>query len=652
MELLKKGLLASAALLCFTHIAWSQNFNQFLAFGDSTIDSGWFANARLAPTANASDSANAAAVAAGGNARFTGPGLGNAQILAGFFGLTANAANTPGGTNYAIGGAFNQAAPQPFGAYTNILLPSFGLPPNPELPSTTSQISNYLASVNGRANPNALYLIGSGANDAFVAAVLGLPRAVATPYLLGEAQALTTSIARLQASGARYIIVPYEYAPPAASSTAASYTLAIATATWNGLASAGVNFIPADTQSVIAAVESNPAAFGITHPITSYACNPPDVSSLLVGSNCAPTATPSAAHGYLVDANATQTHLFTDGIHLTAAGERIVADYYYNLLVAPSEVSFLAESAIQTTFGMLTGIQQQIDVSQRQRPNGWNGWVNGQLQHLQINNSTNGFPSDPGSPVTGTMGIDYRWQNGWLAGAAIAVGRVTPTFSLGGGYTQDDVALSFYTAYRNGAWWSDAIVSVGSLSYSTNRLVPIGITVQPNSGSTNGIDLSFAGEVGYDFQTGSVTHGPVVGVILQKAKLNGFTETGSFTSLSFGNQTRNSEVSALGYRASFDWGIWHPFAQLVWDHDFDPLNRSVTASLTTIAAPSYSMPAVVLGRDWASVTVGTQVMLARSWTGLVSFTAQLGQNNVTNYGGLVGLNYAFDAGIRPLIAKN
>jgi outer membrane lipase/esterase len=250
------------------------------------------------------------------------------------------------------------------------------------------------------------------------------------------------------------------------------------------------------------------------------------------------------------------------------------------------------------------------------------------------------------------MGIDYRWQNGWLAGAAIAVGRVTPTFSLGGGYTQDDVALSFYTAYRNGAWWSDAIVSVGSLSYSTNRLVPIGITVQPNSGSTNGIDLSFAGEVGYDFQTGSVTHGPVVGVILQKAKLNGFTETGSFTSLSFGNQTRNSEVSALGYRASFDWGIWHPFAQLVWDHDFDPLNRSVTASLTTIAAPSYSMPAVVLGRDWASVTVGTQVMLARSWTGLVSFTAQLGQNNVTNYGGLVGLNYAFDAGIRPLIAKN
>jgi outer membrane lipase/esterase len=90
----------------------------------------------------------------------------------------------------------------------------------------------------------------------------------------------------------------------------------------------------------------------------------------------------------------------------------------------------------------------------------------------------------------------------------------------------------------------------------------------------------------------------------------------------------------------------------VWDHEFDSLNRSVTASLTTTAAPSYSMPAVVLGRDWATATVGTQVRIDRSWSGLVSFTAQIGQQNVTNYGGLIGLNYAFDSEAPPLIRKN
>jgi hypothetical protein len=48
--------------------------------------------------------------------------------------------------------------------------------------------------------------------------------------------------------------------------------------------------------------------------------------------------------------------------------------------------------------------------------------------------------------------------------------------------------------------------------------------------------------------TGAVTHGPVAGLILQQARVNGFTESGSFTSLSFGEQIRNSEVGVLGYQ--------------------------------------------------------------------------------------------------------
>ena len=80
------------------------------------------------------------AVAAGGNAHFTGPGQGNAQILAGFFGLSANAANTPGGTNYAIGGAFSGTA---LGIGNEKLITAI-TGPNPSLPSTARQILIYL----------------------------------------------------------------------------------------------------------------------------------------------------------------------------------------------------------------------------------------------------------------------------------------------------------------------------------------------------------------------------------------------------------------------------------------------------------------------------------------------------------------------------
>jgi outer membrane lipase/esterase len=645
---LDKAVWAAAILSCLTPNAQAQNFNQLIAFGDSTTDTGWFVNARLSPIANPFDAAVASSLAAGGNGHSTGPGLGNAQILAGFFGLTANPANTPGGTNYAIGGSFDHAGPAPLTAYTNISLVNYALPPNPALPATTGQIADYLASAGGKANPNAIYLISSGGNDIFIASALGLPAASATAYFLSEAQALANGVVQLQAAGARYIIVADEYKPPTLASTGAGLGQTLQAATWSDLAGAGVKFIPADTTSVIEAVKQNPAAFGITHDPTAvgpsaYACLPPLGSGLTsgYGASCAPTTTPSSTHAYLQSANAAQTYLFVDGVHLTEAGQIIVADYYYDLLTAPSAMSFLAESAIQTTFGTIYGIQQQIDLSQRQSPAGWNVWMNGDVSYLQIQNSSSGFPNDPGIPISGTLGADYHWASGWLVGGAVTGGFLSSTFSTGGGFTQDDGMFSLYAGYRDSQWWANLIASVGLFGFSTNRPVPIGITVQPNNGSTFGTDLSVAGEGGPEFHAGPLAHGPVAGFIVQQARVNGFTETGSFTSLSFGTQILSSDVALLGYQMNLNWGMWHPFAQVVWDHDFAPPNGVVNASLTTIAAPGYSMPAVVVGRDWATATAGTEIRFSRSISALASFTAQVGQANLTSYGGVLGLNYTF-----------
>jgi outer membrane lipase/esterase len=655
MANLKQVGFAVAGLLCLNQPAEAQNFNQLIGFGDSTTDTGWYTGATsgLHSTGVASvDASIAASLANGGNAHPTGPGLNNAQILAGFFGLSANSAAMPGGTNFAIGNSVDYLVPSGYMPATA----TGNQYPNPLLPGTATQINNYLSSVNGHANPNAIYLLASGGNDASAAlSRYGPSSAAAVAYLQGEAQALTNSLAGLQAAGARYIIMSNYYPGPSDNPDRSFYARTILSATWSDLAAAGVRFIPADTISVFAAVERNALAFGITHDPhavgpSAYACLPALGSGLTsgYGVTCAPTTTPSATHGYLQSADATQTYLFMDGVHLTEAGQKIEADYFYNLLVAPSEISFLAETAVQTTFQTITGIQQQIDLTQRLRQGGWNVWVNGQLSYLKLDNSSAGFPSDPGTPLSGSMGVDYKWQNGWLAGAAVSVGYVNPTFSLGGGYRQDSVALSAYAAYRNANWWGDLTGTAAWLNDDTNRTIPIGITLQANNGSTIGDDLSLAGEIGYDFHTGGLTHGPLAGLILQQARVSGFTESGSFTSLSFGTQTRNSEVGVLGYQARFVWGQWHPFAQVMWDHEFDPLNRMVTASLTTIAAPSYSMPAVVLGRNWATATVGTQVTLSSAWSGLASFTGQLGQNHATVFGGLIGLNYALGRAAAPL----
>jgi hypothetical protein len=52
------------------------------------------------------------------------------------------------------------------------------------------------------------------------------------------------------------------------------------------------------------------------------------------------------------------------------------------------------------------------------------------------------------------------------------------------------------------------------------------------------------------------------------------------------------------------------------------------------------MPAVVLGKDWGTGTVGASATFAPGVTAYATFTGQFAERNVVTYGGQVGLNVA------------
>jgi outer membrane lipase/esterase len=646
------GILIVAGALSFAGPAAGQSFNQFVGFGDSSIDSGSY-RSLTSPRGGANfDALWLGAVAAGAGKPTSSPGLMSSEALAAAFNLSAIPSDQ-GGTNYATSGSknvtINNAQTGGFGAAV----------------PTATQIANYLAANGGRANSNALYLISSGGNDiAFATGNSGTGPFPANPqaYLVSAAQGLASAVANLQAAGARFIVVPDQ--PFSFDGTKARQDRTLYSQTlWSSLAASGVNFIPADYNAMRLAIASNPALFGFqfidtNHPACTQPAGVTSAWALLCSSN-------PAAPSQLVAPNADQTRLFADDQHLSTAGQKILADYEYSLIVAPSEISFLAEVPVKTRAAMVDSIFNQIAISQRQRRTGtFNVWVTGDVASLAVNSGAQGFPNDPGIPAAITGGIDYSVANGLLIGAAISYGHTTQSFDLGGNFKQSEIAGSLYGAYDIGPYWGRIVGSYGDLSYNVNRIVPIGITLQSNTGRTSGRNTSLAAELGYDFVTPigtgasnmpvkaaepalpRLTHGPVVGMVLQHIVVDGFTETdafssiGGFTALSFADQTRNSAVSELGYQASIDWGKWRPFAKLVWNHEFASTDRSVTATLTSTVAPPFSMPAVVLGKDWGTATTGTTVMFAPGVIGYATFTGQLGQQSVITYGGQVGLNVA------------
>jgi outer membrane lipase/esterase len=331
MKVTYASLASALAILCGSS-ASASTFDAFFAFGDSSVDSGWWAGALsgqcglvTAPctTGNATKDAKiAAAIAHGGTGAPVGVGLASTQVLAADFGLTANPANQPGGTDYAISGALSARV----GGSGNAN-------PNSNLPSTVEQISDYLGSHSNIADPNAIYEISSGGNDRTYAVDNFTTLASQEAFLSSQASSLATEIHTLQTDGAKTILVRSAQNP----GTLPDFWT---TALFSDLTGLHVKFIDVDMVHLVQTVEANPTAYGFTSATVFPGVPGSSTGSACVaglgasgwGQWCADTTVPSPDYSHLRAANSEQTSFFSDDQHFSAAGQAIVANYELQLI--------------------------------------------------------------------------------------------------------------------------------------------------------------------------------------------------------------------------------------------------------------------------------------------------------------------------------
>lgn len=318
--------IGAAALTVATSCA-AAGLSQLIVFGDSSVDAGYY-RALANPGAGATYNAYwPAAVANGAGAPTSSPGLIYPQVLAARFGLTANPANQPGGTNYATSGAKNVDLNTSVNGGFKAAIP------------TVTQIANYLAASGNQADPNALYLISSGGNDlGFAFGYTGTGPYPSDPnaYMTSRANSLATAIASLQSAGAKRFVVAMQQ----------QVTGAYSQALLASLASQGVSVIVADVNAKIVAILKNPAAYGFTSTSNAAgrtACTVPAGLTTAWGLLC--SSTPNSPSTF-ASPNADLTNLYADDQHLATAGQKILADYIYDLVLPTLSIGLLASDNV------------------------------------------------------------------------------------------------------------------------------------------------------------------------------------------------------------------------------------------------------------------------------------------------------------------
>ncbi len=573
--------LPAAAQYVDTH---ARTFSQTIFFGDSLTDAGFFRP--LLPAAGQPFIGQFT----------TNPGTTWAQDVANYYGTNQStgwtAAGPDSGSNYAVGGARVNT-------------------PSASAPSLAQQAAFYLSRTGGRADPNALYTVWGGAND--LRAITNPANAATT---IGSAVAGEVAIVgQLQAAGARYVLVPNIpdigltpealAAGPVTSATATALSANYNSALYSAFASSGLRIIPLDTFHMLREIVANPALYGF-RDVTHTACgtgNAPAGSSL----TCGPQGL-GLPSSYAPGAD--QTYAFADGIHPSTAAHKILSDYAVATLEGPRQIAVLPMSAMSVGRNRadLLFAQTQGKTFGEKDANGMRWWFNGNLDQQRY---TRGQAGDGFDGIGPSLGGGIGWNSGaFNYGGALNYGRQRIDYAQKrGDFRQTDLSIAGFAGWHNNNAWVTAQLGYSRIEDKVRRDVPLGPAVRTHSGKANGSDVYAGINGGWMFHSGKLDHGPVGEVLLQRIRIDGYTESDAnlSTALAYPRQTFNSRLASLGYEARFHLTeSLTPFARVSADREFGKLPSEARASMPSVGSMEFAVPGPSFDRGYGSLAAGVR----------------------------------------------
>lgn len=629
----KKRLLPALLLSLFAAAATpsqAQQFDNVVVFGDSLSDAGYYrpflSSLGLPPSL----------VSLLG--RFTtNPGPVWSELVSQYYGITPAPSNA-GGSIYAQAGA-------------RVSDPSASNAPGfPQRPVST-QIGEYLAANGGHADPKTLYTLWIGAND--ILQNLGALQAGAiTPTqlqanVLGAATSEINQIGRLQAAGARYILVfgmPNVGATPAlagSASTAAAVTQLSAgynTTLFSGLAGAGIHVIPVDIFSLEAEIAANPAAYGITN-MTGMACGPfpPITTASSISSQfCYP--------GNLVAPNAATTYAFADSVHPTTIVHQIFAQFAEALLTGPFEYSLLAETPLRTHASQMRTISDGLLATHAQPQGGLNVFVTGDGGSFDVDSGI-GNPGLNSSIGTASVGLAVRASDTVVLGAAYADSHASASFGQeAGGFRTREHAVLLFGSARWGGLYGTVVGAISNVDYGdVRRTIFLGPAERVATSNPSGSNGSLYATAGYDWTFGRFSVGPTVAVTSQDVTVNAFDESGAGSAnLHIAEQNRHSQVWSVGAQASARFGAWTPWLRVTADKERHNDGRFVTATPLSLATGnSYDIPAYHGDDSFMTTVVGVNGAVGAHIGLSASYFNVSGRSGIKEHGVGGMLSYRF-----------
>jgi len=272
--------------------------------------------------------------------------------------------------------------------------------------------------------------------------------------------------------------------------------------------------------------------------------------------------------------------------------------------------------------------------------NRWGVWVTGIGEFTNVNSTDNaaGYYLETGGL---TLGVDYRVSSFFAIGLTAGYAHTGADLANGGNLDVNSGTLGLYATVFGSGFYVDADVTGGPSGYDTHRTALLGGA----NGSTDGGNFNVLVAAGYDWKKGGLSIGPTANFQFTYVGLGGFTESGSIAPLKFPDQNSESERTALGMKASYEWKVGRviikPEISLAWQHEYGDQAYSIISSFASGAGNSFTVTGPQVGRDSLLVGAGAAVLLSDRISIYAYYDGELGRTNYQSNNVSAGVRMTF-----------
>ena len=245
-----------------------------------------------------------------------------------------------------------------------------------------------------------------------------------------------------------------------------------------------------------------------------------------------------------------------------------------------------------------------------------------------------------------TAGVDYRWSDRFVIGAALGYTRQDTVLAGGEGKVDTQgLSLSAYsTWYSPREWYLDTVLTLGWNRYDHERriayILPGSVVNQLAEADSDGTDIGATVTFGRDWQKQAWTYGVYGRLAYNRLQFDAFEEevdaslNGSGLALRIDSRSVTGLSSTFGgklaYAHSASWGVLVPQLEAEWQHDF---RGDAEAFRGFFVDDPTQTPILVLGDDLDSdffrVGLGLSMVFTGGRSGFVTYERILGRSGLS-----------------------